>query len=149
MTRRTTLSFLIELQRRERDRVAALAARARREAESATSTLQMLEDYRRDYDTRSPKVARRAFTATSIGVHERFTGKLDRAIDEQGRLRVRLAEASSEREGDLAQGQRRLKALETLHERREADLRLRTRRAEQIQTDEFATQVYLRNRREE
>ena len=78
MTRRATLSFLIELQRRERDRVAALAARARREVESATSTLQMLRDYRRDYDARSPNVARRPFTTNSVGVNSpglRFPSK--------------------------------------------------------------------------
>ncbi len=149
MTRRAALSFLIELQRRERDRAAGLAARARSDSETANSTLQMLQGYRRDYDTRSPKVARRAFSAVTVGVHERFTGKLDRAIGEQDRLSARLAEASAERETVLAQGQRRLKALETLHERRESALRLRKRRSEQIQTDEFATQVYLRNRREE
>ncbi|MCL4748369.1 MAG: hypothetical protein KJZ83_23595, partial [Burkholderiaceae bacterium] len=86
MTRRATLSFLIELQRRERDRVAGLAARARSESESASSTLQMLQGYRRDYDTRSPKVARRAFSAVAVDVHERFTAKLDHANVEQDRL---------------------------------------------------------------
>lgn len=147
MSRSSQLELLIELQRRERDRVAALAARARSDANTAESTLQMLVGYRADHDTRSPKRATAAFTATTVRVHEAFTGKLDHAIGEQGAISDRLAEASAAQTNALAERQRRLKALETLAERRAVAARQKSERFEQNQTDEYAIQAYLRSQR--
>ena len=146
MSRDRTLELLIELQRRERDRRAGLAARAQRESDTADSTLRMLRGYRADYDLRAPKRGARPFDSGSVRVHEAFTGKLDQAVSEQGILTDRLASVAAQREADLAEQQRRLKALETLVERRENAARLRAQRADQRQTDEFASQAHLRAR---
>ena len=146
MSKQRPLALLIELERRMRDGVAAVAARARHDADAAGSTLQMLRGYRLDYDTRSPKRGAATFTPTAVHVHEAFTGKLDRAIGEQGRLAERLAALRDERERALADRQRRLKALETLQQRRDDSARERVERAEQRQTDEFALQSYLRSK---
>lgn len=146
MNRNRTLELLIDLQRRDRDRRAGVAARARREADTAGSTLRMLEGYRSDYDQRAPKRGTRAFDTRTVQVHEAFTGKLDQAIGDQQTLARRLDETAALRETDLAEQQRRLKALETLAERRAQAARLRAQRIEQRQTDEFASQAHLRAR---
>lgn len=148
MNRRTdTLALLIDLERRQRDRAAGLAARARKDATTAQSTLKMLVDYRQDHHDRSPKRAATAFTSTTVRVHEAFTGKLDQAIGEQGSVTDRLNEASEEQARALTERQRRLKALETLAERRALAARQRLQRNEQRQTDEFAIQAFLRSQR--
>jgi flagellar FliJ protein len=147
MSAAKTLDLLIDLQRLERDRAAGVAAQARRESDTADSTLRMLRGYRSDYDSRSPKSAPRSFTSTAVRVHEAFTSKLDQAIGEQHHLAGRLADLARERDGELAERQRRLKALETLLERRAAAARHKRAKLEQGQTDEFATQSYLRARR--
>ncbi len=145
MKRETTLDLLIELERRERDRVAQVTAQARRESDAAGSTLQMLRGYRLDYDARSPKRGSQDFTTTKVQVHEHFVQRLDRAIDDQHALAGRLDAATQEREAQLLERQRRLKALETLSLRRETLARLAERRSDQRQTDEFAIQAFLRS----
>ena len=148
MSRNRTLDLLIELQRRDRDRHAGIAARSRRESDTAGSTLKMLEGYRSDYDQRAPKRGARPFDTGTVRVHEAFTAKLDRAIDDQDELSTRLGETAARHETELAEQQRRLKALETLAERRDKAARLRAQRVEQRQTDEFASQAHLRARKE-
>jgi flagellar FliJ protein len=80
-------------------------------------------------------------------VHEAFTGRLDLAIDQQAQLAEQLVELRTQREEALAQRQRRLKAFETLQARRETAAQQRAQRNDQRQTDEFATQAYLRQQR--
>lgn len=145
MSTKRTFALLIDLERRGRDGVASVAARARSDADAAGSTLQMLRGYRLDYDARSPKRDGHNFTTTAVRVHEAFTGKLDRAIVEQSRVADQLATVRAERERALAERQRRLKALETLQQRRETAARERAERAEQKLTDEFAQQSFHRN----
>ncbi len=147
MKRSPTLALLIELERRRRDSEAGVAARARREADTAGSTLQMLQGYRLDYDTRSPKQGSEVFHSAKVRVHEAFTGRLDLAIDQQAQLAQQLADLRTQRESALAERQRRLKAFETLQARREASAQQRAQRNDQRQTDEFAAQAYLRLQR--
>ncbi len=147
MKRSPALNLLIELERRKRDGEAGVAARARRDADTAGSTLQMLQGYRLDYDTRSPKQGAEVFHTAKVRVHEAFTGKLDLAIDQQAQLAQQLAALRTQREQALAERQRRLKAFETIQARREAAAQQQAQRNDQRQTDEFAAQAYLRLQR--
>lgn len=144
MKRNTTFELLIDLHKRERDRAARIAAQARRDADAAGSTLQMLQGYRLDYDTKSPTRSVQPINTGKVKVHEKFTARLDTAIDEQDTISAQLADVSRTREQALSERQRRLKALETVAQRLEMAERLRQRRTEQKATDEFATQAFLR-----
>lgn len=145
MKARSGLSLLIELRRMERDRVAGVAARGQRDVDSAQNTLQMLHNYKADYERRSPKSEQAATDALRVRVHEAFVGKLGGAIGEQDALLAHLRQRRDEQRAALAEGERRLRALETLAARREAEERKRLERIEQKQTDEFASQAYRRN----
>jgi flagellar FliJ protein len=77
-------------------------------------------------------------------VHENFVGKLGQAINQQDALTRSLDDRHRQQLAALAEGERRLKALETLVQRREAAQRRRQESREQKQTDEFAAQAYAR-----
>jgi flagellar export protein FliJ len=145
--RQSALELLIGLRRRERDQVAGVAAQAQRDAETASSTLRMLDTYRADYESRSPKLSQTATSTLSIQVHEAFVGKLGRAIGEQDALVTHLNERSSQQRAALTDRQQRLRALEMLALKRELEQRKRLAALEQKQTDEFAMQVYARANR--
>lgn len=138
------LELLIEMQRRERDRLAGAAAQAQRDVERAGSTLGMLRNYRQDYDSRSPKTRPAGFTTQGVLLHEGFTRKLDQAIGEQNVMVEHLSGTRDAQEGLLVEQQRKLKALEVLEQRRALEIRQRAERRDQNQTDEFATQSWTR-----
>jgi len=140
--------MLIELQRRTRDESARMLARARREAATAGSTLQMLRDYGTEHTSRAPGKGAPAFPAGSLKIRDAFGQRLTQAIGEQDAVTQRLEAAAVEREQGLRERQSRLDALEGLLRRREAENRQRADRQEQGQTDEFALQSFLRARKD-
>lgn len=148
MKRRGSLALLVELSRRERDRVAGIAAQAQRDLDAATKTRRMLGDYRNDYEANAPKGPARHTDALRVRVHEAFVGKLDRAIGEQDALLGHLHGRHEQQRAALSERQRRLKALETLQTRRADEAARRQASNEQKQTDEFAVQAHARTRRE-
>lgn len=144
MSRPSTLSMLIDMRRRERDRIAGQAAQAQRDRDAAASTLRTLSSYQEDYRQRSPKNARQSTDTGAVRVHETFVGKLGHAIGQQDALTRTLDDRHRQQLVALAEGERRLKALETLVQRREAARRRRQESLEQKQTDEFAAQAHAR-----
>lgn len=144
MSRRNALPLLIELRRRERDRVAAVAAQAQRDAQNAAGTLRMLDGYRHDYMARSPKVSTQTTDPGRLQIHDAFVGKLGEAIDDQkGRLGI-LEQRETVQRAALAEQERRLKALEILSERRESQRRRRLETLDQKMNDEFAALAHRR-----
>ena len=138
MKQGNALPLLIELRRRERDRVAAIAAQAQRDAQSAAGTLRMLDGYRQDYMTRSPKSATQATDSGRLQIHDAFVGKLGEAIEDQtSRLRL-LSEREAAQRAALGEQERRLRALETLSKRRELQRMRRLEAQDQKMNDEFA-----------
>lgn len=148
MSRSTPLSLLIELQRRARDDTARAAARSRREAAAADSTLRLLRDYGDQHRSRAPDTATPAFSADTLKIRDSFGQRLNQAIDDQDAVNHRLEDALAQKEQALLERQRRLEALKTLEQRRRADARQRLARQEQRQTDEHALHSYLRARKE-
>ncbi len=141
MVKQALLTRLIEQSRRRRDEVAGDAAEARRVTERATATLTQLQDYRRDYDAKTPKQLQRQTEVASIMRHEGFVARLDVAVLDQGRRRTTAQNEQSSREQDLMAAQRRLKAFETLQTRQAEATRKRLARQDQRTTDEQATRL--------
>jgi flagellar FliJ protein len=149
VTKHDPLSLLIELQRRARDETARAAARSRREAATAGSTLRMLQDYGEQHRSRAPAVDAPAVSVDALKIRDAFGRRLAQAIGEQDTVTRRLEDALAAEERRLLDRQRRLDALEMLEQRRRAIARQRSARQEQRQTDEHALQSYLRARRED
>lgn len=143
--KRRTLQQLIEQARRVRDDAALRVAGAHRDADGAQRTLETLSTY---LDEHLLGAARRVQVDPAVlRLRERFTRKLDVAIDEQTRVRDALHDAMDRRREELVGRQRKLLAFETLQARRDSARSRRRERAEQRATDELAAQALTRSGR--
>lgn len=143
--KRRTLQQLIEQARRVRDDAALRVAGAHRDADGAQRTLETLSTY---LDEHLLGAARRVQVDPAVlRLRERFTRKLDVAIDEQTRVRDALHDAMDRRREELVGRQRKLLAFETLQARRDSARTRQRERAEQRDTDELAAQALTRSGR--
>ena len=110
MVDRRVLDTLIELSERRRDEAANEAADARRATEQVLATKQQLQQYRADYDARSPLRPGQQTGPQQIERHQRFVARLDVAIDDQARRHALMRRVQAQREADLVERQKRLKA---------------------------------------
>ncbi len=147
MVDRRVLDTLIELSERRRDEAANEAADARRATEQVLATKQQLQQYRADYDARSPLRPGQQTGPQQIERHQRFVARLDVAIDDQARRHALMRRVQAQREADLVERQKRLKAFETLKQRRDQAYAQRQERHEQRLTDEQAARIHQRRTR--
>lgn len=138
------IRLLIDQALARRDEAASRAVAARRDRDAAAATLATLTGYREESLQRGPVRAGQAFGVEQLRTAVRFDTRLLTAIREQhGQHVVRQADVAA-RDADLIESQRRLKALETLAQRREqARQRIEARR-EQRSLDEYATNLSAR-----
>lgn len=141
MSRKRVFDTLIELSRTARDEAAAAAAQSQRNAEQAAQVVAQLRDYRREYDQRNPKRLDNELVTVDIEMHQRFVDKLDVAINDQVRRHQGIKREHKQRELVLTEVQRRLKAFETVQQRRDRSELAREARREQRATDELATRL--------
>lgn len=140
------LKLLIEQACERRDEAASRAAEARRERDAAAATLRTLTDYREESLTRAPLRAGTAVGIAQLATATHFDARLVAAIHEQyGRHAQRDADASA-RDETLRERQRRLKALQTLQERRAREAERSAAQREQRALDEYANQLSARGR---
>lgn len=142
--KRKTLQQLVEQARRVRDTAAVSVAGATRDETQAQRTLDTLSSYLVEHLKAGE---RPSFDPAILRLRERFTRRLDVAIDEQTRARDALQEATERRREELLERQRRLLAFRTLESRRESALARHRERADQRQTDEIAAQTRWRQTR--
>jgi flagellar FliJ protein len=140
------LKLLIEQARERRDDAAGSAASARRERDAAAATLRTLTDYREESLARAPVRAGGAVGIAQLSTATHFDARLVAAIHQQyGQHAQRAADAQA-RDASLRDRQRRLKALQTLEERRAQQAARVAARREQRALDEYATQLSARKR---
>ncbi len=138
------LKLLIEQAREHRDDAATRAADARRDRDTAATTLRTLTDYREESLTRAPLRAGTAVGIAQLATATHFDAKLVAAIRQQyGQHAQRDADAKA-RDAVLRERQRRLKALQTLEERRAQQASRTAARRDQRALDEYATQLSAR-----
>jgi flagellar FliJ protein len=138
------LKLLLQRAAERRDDAARRAATARRERDGADRTLRSLKDYRDESLGRGPARGGAAMGIEQLRAAGRFDGRLLEAITQQHLQWVERSREAGTRDAELLERQRRLKALQTLAERRErAALALAARR-EQRGTDEHALQLSRR-----
>ncbi|MBN9426750.1 MAG: flagellar export protein FliJ [Burkholderiales bacterium] len=142
-----TLQKLIEQARRVRDDAAVRMAGANRDAEQAQQTLNVLCGYLNQHLSPDKANDQTPTDSPTLQVRERFTQRLNLAIDEQTRQRDNLHEVTEQRRSELIDRQKRLLAFETLHARRESAQQSREQRRDQKRTDEMAAQALQRRLR--
>lgn len=140
------LKVLIEQALERRDDAATVAARARRDRDAAAATLRTLTDYREESLTRGPVREGAPVGVAQLRAAVQFDARLVAAIHQQYRQHVQRRDESVARDADLLERQRRLKALQTLEERRERQATKVAARREQRVLDEYATNLAARRR---
>jgi flagellar FliJ protein len=138
------LRLLIERAAGLRDEAARVAASSRRDADGADRTLRTLKDYREESLGRGPIRGGRPMGVEHLRAAVRFDSRLVEAITQQHLQWVDRTRDAATRVAELAERQRRLKALETLALRRETAARARDAKREQRGTDEHALQLARR-----
>lgn len=132
------LDVLLNSARVARDGEARMLAEALGNARAAEDRLQLLENFRHEYEMKFRERSSLGLGAEAWRNYALFTAQLDAAIEAQrGELNARRLAAEARR-GSLAIAGRRLKSYETLHDRREEEARAALERREQKATDELA-----------
>jgi flagellar export protein FliJ len=140
------LRLLIEQARERRDDAATRASNARRDRDAAAATLRTLTDYREESLARAPVRAGGAVGIVQLATATRFDARLVAAIHQQYGQHAQRAADSEARDASLRDRQRRLKALQTLEERRARQAARTAARNEQRALDEYATLLSARKR---
>jgi len=138
------LQLLIDRAQEQRDDAARLSSQARRERDAAQVTLRTLTEYRDESLNRGPTRSGQLVNVEQIRIAGYFDNRLIAAITQQSGTHADHEERVGERDTELREMQRRLKALETLSQRRASAAEKKGARREQRLLDEFANDIAAR-----
>ncbi|MEI6546828.1 MAG: flagellar export protein FliJ [Burkholderiales bacterium] len=138
------LQLLIDRAQEHRDDAARLSSQARRERDAAQVTLRTLTEYRDESLNRGPTRSGQLVNVEQIRIAGYFDNRLIAAITQQSGTHADHEERVGERDTELREMQRRLKALETLSQRRASAAEKKGARREQRLLDEFANDIAAR-----
>jgi flagellar FliJ protein len=141
MHRLTDWSRLRELAQERRDATGARLAEAVVQRDTARQKLDMLVDYRRDYDGRLAQSATGGIDAEKLRTYRQFLANLERAIEQQSDLLALAEERVAKAQAQWRDEQRRVDSFRILDERQLADEVRRAGRHEQRLTDELASRL--------
>jgi flagellar FliJ protein len=140
------LRLLIDAARERRDDAAQRAAGARRERDAAATTLRTLTDYREESLARAPARAGHPVGIAQLHTARHFDARLVAAIGQQHQTHAERSREADAQDAALVERQQRLKALQTLQERRARDAGMQAAKREQRALDEFATNLSARRK---
>lgn len=149
MSKLRSIRLAIELATRQRDELAKNHAHALRNVDFARSQLAQLTAYASDIDSRWVNGATSALSAEMVRHHYQFMDRLQQAIGMQNGVIGNMVSQADTAHKALLQAEFRLSGLGQVLKAREATLDAVHRRREQHETDEFASQRFLRARAEQ
>jgi len=115
----------------------------------ANDRLQLLIDYRSDYQARLGRAARDGIQGAGLRNYQSFLANLERAIEQQSRTVADLADEVERLRAEIAHEQRQVESFSVLLRRRaRAENQRENRRAQSLQ-DELATNSVMRLSRRE
>lgn len=138
------LRLLIERAQSVRDDAVKVAAKADRERAAAAQTLQTLTDYRDESIARGPLRPGQQCNTDQLRIAGQFDARLVVAIQQQSGQHALKAQHAQTRQAQVMQAQQRLKAFETIAQRRADRELVRQNRREQRLLDEYASDLNTR-----
>ncbi|MFZ6692452.1 flagellar export protein FliJ [Undibacterium sp. SXout20W] len=143
MATKSPIDTLIEIAEKDTDDAAKKLGKAIRYHEETIAKLNLLIQYRDDYDLRFRENAAKGISASQYGNFMAFLGKLDSAVDGQ-KLVVKEAEKRVEfaKNAWQASEKKRL-SYNTLDQRAKSILQQKEVKRDQKQTDDFAARTYF------
>jgi flagellar FliJ protein len=138
MNRNTDWSRLKALAEDRRDAVSARLAEAVTQRDTARQKLEMLVDYRREYDNRLAQSATGGIDTLKLRSYRQFLTNLQRAIEQQTELLVQAQQRVAQVQAQWRDEQRQVDSFRILDERRAMEATRASDRREQKLIDEFA-----------
>lgn len=141
MTSTTDWRRLKELAEERRDRMAQRLAEAAARRDAARQKLELLVDYRRDYDARLAQSAGAGIDAAKLRSYRSFLANLEQAIAQQADVLAAAQQHVAAAEAEWRVEQRQVDSFRVLDERRAASAVRAAARTEQKLIDEIATRT--------
>lgn len=138
MTKPFTLQPLLELMQTRTDEATRRLGRLIADERSAHSRLELLEQYREEYNQRFRESSQSGMTPLAWRNFQDFIGRIDEAIEQQRQVVAHSQRNTAAGQAHWQAQNTRLKAIDTLSDRHQASERYREDKLEQKQQDEFA-----------
>jgi len=135
----TDWNHLRQLACERRDTLGQRLAEAATLRDAARQKLEMLVDYRREYDGRLAQNATDGIDAEKLRSYRTFLANLERAIEQQTEALAATQERVAQAQAQWRDEQRQVDSFRILDERQQAEQARSAGRIEQKLTDEFAS----------
>ena len=145
MKANASLHTLVDLSQNKVDEAARELQDLRNQRDAAQSQLEMLQTYRQDYAQRLLDAGQTGVTMANYHNFRRFIVTLDQAITQQNTVIQSLEEKMDQGRQAWYGHQQRLKAYETLIDRRLQTQQVQQQRMEQRSSDEIAARLFIRS----
>lgn len=142
MAKQTPLEMLTEIQEGKVDEALNLVAICQQTLNQAIEQRDMLYQYRIDYEKQFREEAKKGIKPTHLHNYHAFLSKLDHAIEQQEQIVVQLEAQLEKRKEEWVEEKNKLKAYETLLERKEKEKQAKENRQEQKMSDEHGAKKY-------
>jgi flagellar protein FliJ len=140
------LITLLEIAERERDAASAALVQAEQQVQRLAQQLEQLQQYRAEYDARSPAAGGRAAPIELLRVHQGFMQRLDHAISQQHGVQHAAGLRMVQLRQELVAHEMRVAGVAKLLQRRSREADAQQQRQEQRRNDELALQRHWRSR---
>lgn len=139
-----SLYLVRDMEKKREDQAAQRLHQARQQCDLQQRRLQGLEQYRTEYLTSALERGKGGLQSMQFGHYHAFVGKLDEGISQQRIKLQRLEQVVKERQQQWIDKQQRRKAIDHLIDKKRREEELKADRREQMESDEFATQGFMR-----
>ena len=148
MTTSNSVAMLKELAEQRRDACTRRLGKALAEQNEASTRLQLLLDYRTDYQGRLERASRDGIRGEGLRNYQTFLANLERAVEQQTDIVATVQETVLRIRADIANEQRQIESYAVLLKRRAHAATQKENRRQQALQDEFALNSVIRLTRE-
>jgi flagellar protein FliJ len=138
MTRAFTLQPLLHLAQQKNDAATKKLGQLNRNQQSAQGKLEMLQQYRRDYQDKMQHAEKNGMALEDLRNFQDFIYRLDDAIKQQSAVVAQANISVQTGRSELSEAQRRMKSFDTLAQRHTAAERILEVKTEQKIQDEHS-----------
>ena len=139
MTKPFSLQPLMNLAQHQKDSATHKLGQLNRQQHNAQSKLEMLQQYRKDYQARLQESTQNGINPAELRNFQEFINKLDEAISQQLKLVGQSKVSTQVGRGEFDTAQRKLKSFDTLQQRHIETQKKVAEKSEQIALDEHTT----------
>jgi flagellar FliJ protein len=131
-----SLQPLLNLAQHQNDSATRKLGQLNKQQQSAQSKLEVLQQYRRDYQTRLQEATQNGINPAELRNFQEFINKLDEAIGQQLKVVGQSKVSTQAGRGEFDTAQRKLKSFDTLQQRHIKTQKIVAEKSEQLALDE-------------